>query len=246
MRVWTASSPAPPAVSHFAAGHTEEKRNLSRWKLLLSWPFRSHGLVLIIVYLLDWYPPGCPSRPAASEGLSSLGSRWAPLTSGQTWFDRRELFVIDDSSTYLQPQQSGLSSTAVPVLVCVGVSVWQWMKRSSGGKDLRLCVQVQKCSHSCSSGSSSRWLVVCASSDKLWAHSIQALLNKSWKCQRVPPQHPQISSAVALISAEKCQPCLHMQARSFEHCFFYYHYFFSFPSSNVISDRVHLPRTSSG
>lgn len=88
------------------------------------------------------------------------------------------------------------------------------------------------------------WSNISRASDKLRAHSIQALLKKAENANGFP-SHPQVFSAVAVISAEKSCPCLGTQAGSFPHCFFLY-YFFFFPPSNVISHHVHLPWSSSG
>ncbi len=108
---------------------------------------RSCSLVLIIVrpsicHVIDMPPrvmksPGMPLAPPAREGLSLLGWHCSLFTPGQTWFDRREALVIDDSTTYLQPQQSGpalpLSKclcVGVHVYVCATVWMWQWIENS--------------------------------------------------------------------------------------------------------------------
>lgn len=70
------------------------------------------------------------------------------------------------------------------------------------------------------------------------AHSIQALLKKAQNAKGFP-SHPQVSSAVAVISAEKCRPCLGARARSFPHCSF--HYSLSF----LFFLKCHLPSCSS-
>lgn len=125
----------PPAVSHFAVGWTEEGRNpspvedASRWAFAKPQPRPNHRPSIhpsaagLICLRMSWKAPACPSRPPASEGLSLLSWHCTPLTPGQTWFDQREALVIDDSTTYLQPQQSGPARLLCECL-CVGVHVW--------------------------------------------------------------------------------------------------------------------------
>lgn len=67
--------------------------------------------------------PGVPAHPPASEGLSLLGWHRVLFTPGQTWFDQREALMIDDSTTYLQPQQSGLALLLCYACMCVSVCV---------------------------------------------------------------------------------------------------------------------------
>lgn len=130
-----------PAVSHFTAGWTEEQRNPSpveaASQLALTKPQPRPNHCPSIHLSRDWYAsgcrekaPACPSRPPASEGLSFLGWHCTLFTPGQTWFDQREALVIDDSSTYLQPQQSGLALLLWECL-CVGCAC--------------VCVQLSQC-----------------------------------------------------------------------------------------------------
>lgn len=81
------------------------------------------------------------------------------------------------------------------------------------------------------------WSNISRASDKLRAHSIQALLKKAENANGFP-SHPQVFSAVAVISTEKSCPCLGTQAGSFPHCFVLYYFFFFFL-------KCHLPSCSS-
>lgn len=118
--------------------------------------------------------------------------------------------MIDDSTTYLQPQQSGLALLLPLRRVCVCVSIFMCARLSCSDreyKSARLCVRIfgtktfGECSHAsvwrrhprCSSHMRRRDGACCVRSnisqacDKLRAHPIQGLLKKAQNVNGLPP-----------------------------------------------------------
>lgn len=144
--------------------------------------------------------PGMPlTRPPASEGPSLLGRHGALLASGQTWFDRREPFVIDDSTTYLQTQQSGPAPAAVWVHVWGRACVHECLIRDGEWKLSHNC----KWAHLSRRGLAGLGVEVCAA-----VAGALFVVSPLHAASLTKARNHRFLWAVAVISTEKCRPFL--------------------------------------
>lgn len=162
---------------------------------------------------MSWKAPACPRIPASQQesisawlALCSAHTRtnliWPEGGSGDWWFHHVS------SATAIWPGTTAaalfLGAYVMHIQVCEAVHTpkhRQWLSHK------REAVKGYSCFAHC------LWWNLSRACDKLKHRSIQGLLKKAQNVNGFP-SHPQVSSAVTVISTKKCLQCLHVKTRS--------------------------------